>query len=234
MSDKFWSHDPSILLNYNRLTEFFPVKEHSTEEQLNSIARLTLYIGVILSLYYSDYKYLNIVICGLIFTYIIYVYRPSNVEKIENTEEVVVQEDNGEKLCTMPTVDNPFMNATMKDYLNLDENGTIKERLPACDLNDPDIKKKADESFNNNLYKDISDIFGKMNSQRQFYTAAGSDTIPNDRESFTKWLYASPMTCKENQEYCIRGIEEDVRRKRFIFPNPEENPVNSKRLTDVS
>ena len=48
-----------------------------------------------------------------------------------------------------------------------------------------------------NLYKDVSDIFSKNNSQRQFYTTPVT-TIPNDQGSFADWLYKTPPTCKEN------------------------------------
>ena len=114
----------------------------------------------------------------------------------------------------------------MKDYLNVDpKTNMIVDRPPACDVSDPEVKLLIDNNFDNNLYKDIDDIFGKMNSQRQFYTMP-STTIPNDQESFAKWLYLSPKTCKEDQDYCLRY--EDVRAKRFDFPEPERNPVVTK------
>ena len=67
-----------------------------------------------------------------------------------------------------------------------------------------------------------------MNSQRQFYTLP-STTIPNDpNNDFGKWLYNSSQTCKENQNNCLKT--EDVRGKRYIFPNATQNPINTKRL----
>jgi hypothetical protein len=52
-------------------------------------------------------------------------------------------------------------------------------------------------------------------------------TIPNKQDEFARWLYLSPKTCKEDQDYCLRY--EDIRTKRFIMPNPERNPVSSKK-----
>ena len=72
-------------------------------------------------------------------------------------------------------------------------------------------------------------MFGKLNSQRNFYTTP-STTIPNDRESFQKWLYNTPQTCKENQEFCNSLNYENLRSNRFIFPEPEQNPITSKKL----
>ena len=64
-----------------------------------------------------------------------------------------------------------------------------------------------DTKFNNDLYRDANDIFGKNNSQRQFYTVPGG-SIPNDQEAFTKWLYQTPPTCKEgNKVQCFANIE---------------------------
>ena len=143
----------------------------------------------------------------------------NSIEKLEN--------NNVSDKCTKPTIDNPFMNVTMKDYMNLDENGQVIDRPPACDTNDPEIKKLIDESFNNNLYKDVSDVFGKMNSQRQFVTMPYTQ-IPNNQDEFSRWLYLNPKTCKEDQDKCL--LYEDIRSKRQIMPNADRNPISSKKF----
>ena len=43
---------------------------------------------------------------------------------------------------------------------------------------------------------DVNDIFNNGNSQRQFFTVSGKD-VPNDRDTFMKWCYQTPPTCKE-------------------------------------
>jgi Family of unknown function (DUF5762) len=151
-------------------------------------------------------------------------------DDIENLENEV-RPDSLSATCTKPTLDNPFMNVTMKDYMNLDESGRIVDRPPACDPNDPEIKKMMDGSFNNNLYKDVSDVFGKMSSQRNYFTMP-STTVPNNREAFQKWLYLNPKTCKEDQDRCVNY--EDLRSNRFVMPNPEQNPVSSKKLNPAN
>jgi hypothetical protein len=151
------------------------------------------------------------------------------IEKLEN--EVRPDAVSNDEKCTKPTLDNPFMNATMKDYMNLDENGKIVDRPPACDPNDPEIKRMMDQSFGNNLYKNVSDVFGKMNSQRNFYTMPGT-TVPNNADSFARWLYLSPKTCKEDQNNCVPY--EDLRTNRFIMPNQERNPVSSKKFNPAN
>jgi len=147
----------------------------------------------------------------------------NSIEKLENNSV--------SDKCTKPTIDNPFMNVTMKDYMNLDENGQIVDRPPACDTNDPEIKKLIDESFNNNLYKDVSDVFGRINSQRQFVTMPYTQ-IPNKQDEFSRWLYLSPKTCKEDQDNCL--LYEDIRSKRQIMPNPERNPLSTKKFNPAN
>lgn len=150
-----------------------------------------------------------------------------NIEKLENEK----RPDDTDGKCIEPTIDNPFMNVTMKDYMNLDKNGKIIDRPPACDPNDKDIKEMMDESFNNNLYRDVSDVFGKMSSQRNYYTMPWT-TIPNNQNEFAKWLYLNPKTCKEDQDNCL--LYEDIRNKRQILPNADKNPVSSKKFDAVN
>ena len=37
----------------------------------------------------------------------------------------------------------------------------------------------------------LSDVFGKRNSQRQFYTMPNTE-VPNSQDEFAKWLYGKP------------------------------------------
>jgi hypothetical protein len=243
-SDAFWYNDISILIQSNRLTEFFPTRNQTLEERFNSLVRLSLYCSIILYYYHRNYKYLSIFIGTLLLTYFIYTNNPENGKKdtdiIKNvnvqqrTKQQGKQQSNEqgiEKLendidnskCTQPTLDNPFMNVTMKDMMNIDsKTQKIVDRPRACDTTNPDVKQNMDNMFNHNLFKDVNDVFGKMNSQRQFYTMPNT-TIPNAQDDFAKWLYLNPKTCKEDQDYCLRY--EDVRAKRPVFVDPTKNPV---------
>ena len=247
ISDPFWYNNITILWNKDRLTDFFPSPDHTLEEKFNSLVRLSFYCFIILYFYKNDSRYIYLPFGAMILTY--YIYNNRNQQSFDSLEEKKVEtnvetkldetvsdnksqiipqpkkvdEKNEVKKCTQPTIDNPFMNVTMKDYLNLDPNTkTTFDRPPACDPNDPVIKKKIEETFSNNLFKDVNDIFGKMNSQRQFYTMP-STTIPNAQNEFAKWLYLNPKTCKEDQDYC--NPYEDIRAKRPVVHDPTKNPV---------
>jgi hypothetical protein len=220
VSDSFWFDQPEILWDKDRLAEFFPTVELSLEERLNAILRLSIYISIILSIYKSDIRFCFIAVFTAIFTYYIYENKPKKEEVVETFGE------KDQQACTMPTVDNPFMNVTMKDYLNIKDE-QIVDRPPACDVSDPEVKKEIEKNFNNNLFRDVNDVFGRMNSQRQFFSMPWT-TIPNKQDEFANWLYKSPKTCKEDQDYCVRY--EDLRSNRPVLQEPTQNPVETKRL----
>jgi hypothetical protein len=231
-TDKIWIQDFKVI--FNKPIDFFPTKTQTNEERLNSIVRLSLYISLLLSVYHSNLKYLTIFIFMLFLTYIIYSNHPNNninpIEKLDgkiDTNTPYPTQNSNPLTCTKPTIANPFMNFTMADYMTFDSNGNTVDRPPACDQNDPSIKTQIDSGFDNDLYKDVSDIFGKMNSQRNFFTTP-STSIVNDQESFQNWLYKNPQTCKENQDSC--QPYEDIRsNRRFVQYDTSVNPVDTKR-----
>jgi hypothetical protein len=109
-----------------------------------------------------------------------------SISEESNTESVSKLSGN----CKIPTENNPFMNPEIYDY-------NTKNSIDSCgSYNNKGIQRDIDKKFNTDLYRDVNDIFGKSNSQRQFYTVPGSG-IPNDQSSFAKWLYLTPRTCKE-------------------------------------
>ena len=95
-----------------------------------------------------------------------------------------------------PTFDNPFMNVQYDDYVKNPNRDSISNKNIGDDISQKNIDLQIEEKFNYNLYKDMSDIYDKNNSQRQFYTTPIT-TIPNDQMSFANWLYNSGPTCKE-------------------------------------
>lgn len=106
--------------------------------------------------------------------------------------------------CRKPSRDNPFMNPHITDY----NNGEIPS---ACNEDDDGIKDEITKQYNSDLFMDVEDVFDKANSQRQFYTVPNT-AIPSNQTDFANWLYKSPVTCKEDQEQCLRY--EDLRFKR--------------------
>lgn len=217
VTDKIWTQDVAILYRKDRLTEIIPVEEMTLAEKLNSLMRLSIIVGVVVTVLTSDYKYLYIPIImafvqiGAVHMEPDMIKDPSDKEKFsdvdninfnepEQVKELIKPEEKSNcirpnKVCIRPTKENPFMNA-----MNYDS----RYRQSACASYDNEtLQKNIDEFFNDNLFKDVSDIYNKRASQRQFFTMPYT-TFPNDSGNFAKWLYGEPDTCKEgNGTQCV-------------------------------
>ena len=99
-------------------------------------------------------------------------------------------------------------------YIEYDDYQLHPNRQSLNKLNNyinPELEKLINNKFNYNLYRDMSDIFGRNNSQRQFYTTPVT-TIPNKQMKFARWLYNTPPTCKEgNGNQCVANNRDDLR-----------------------
>ena len=81
--ENYWFQDLSnTIFNLNYALKIFPDSTMSYPEKINSIVRLSLYIGLILGLFYSNYLYLYIPIITMIMTYLLYIFR---LDQLENT-----------------------------------------------------------------------------------------------------------------------------------------------------
>ena len=81
MSTIFWYNNINIILDKGKLYEFVPKLEMTTEDKLNSLVRLSLYMSVILSLLTNNINFIFILLCTCFITYIIYVFNEKNEKK---------------------------------------------------------------------------------------------------------------------------------------------------------
>ncbi len=197
MTTPLWTDKISILYEKKYLFEIVPNKQFDFNRKLNSLLRLSIYYSIIV--YMMDQKKSNMFYIPFVVAIITYVlsrrYKETFVIKTQtdlmnnqSSEDLI----NGlEGSCKTPTKNNPFMNPEIYDY------NTKNVEEPACtSYNNKGVQKYADKLFSSSLVRDVNDLFGKGNSQRQFYTVPGN-SIPNDQDTFSKWLYATPKTCKE-------------------------------------
>tara|TARA_Y100000992_G_C21132007_1_gene427037 strand:+ start:20 stop:664 length:645 start_codon:yes stop_codon:yes gene_type:complete len=190
----FWYDKISILYDKNYIFDIVPFPKYDLNRKLNAILRLAIYYSFAVYLLDNTKTYVFSYILGaIIFTYVIYFkYKESTKNKILNNvmngSEKEVEELKGE--CRIPTKDNPFMNPLLADF------GTNNTKPSCASYNNKGVKMTVENNFEEDLYKDVNDIFGKNNSQRQYYTMPGN-SVPNDRDTFMKWCYQTPPTCKE-------------------------------------
>ena len=222
-NDDFWLHNPKVLLqNY---LKFIPTKNMTMNEKYNSITLFCIYFLILLILFGQQLFWYYLPIITIVIIIIMYYIdekpiQNNDKEKFDTVIESGFTDSNGEirfnrvtgnptsgqdvtYSCRKPTKDNPFMNPPISD---------LNSKAPeACNSDDENIQNSIDKSFKRDLYMDIDDVFEKMNSQRQFYTIPNT-SIPNQQTEFAQWLYRTPLTCKEDQEQCLRY--EDLRYKR--------------------
>jgi len=110
---------------------------------------------------------------------------------LKNDDPQLVSLNSNNIGCTLPNKDNPFMNTMFFDV------AANKELPKSCtSYENKGIQRKIEKEFDKGLYRNYTDIFGKENSQRQFFSVPGREGIP-DQSSFAHWLYRTPGTCKE-------------------------------------
>ncbi len=177
-----------------------PLINMSFKEKILSIVFLIIFLSIIFALIFKNYIYILIGIVLIIFLFYIYLF--DEQKKIETNETLSNRNlaiiDN--KICVKPSLDNPFMNPSIVDYNN--NNNDIK----ACPYNEKEIENNVNTFFKQFVYKDINDIYERHFSERQFYTVPAT-TIPNDRKSYEQWLYYRDKTCKENNGVqCYKNI----------------------------
>ena len=212
-SDPFWGNQFNILIESNRISEFYPTFSQSLNERVNSLSRMIIYISIILSFYNSNATPLHF---GAFLLFIIYLmYKNQSIEKI-NTKINEINTEIPEGFanlkglpdltlptseCQMPTLQNPFMNQLLFDN---------PLRGEAC----MDESELAIDFFHkqNDMFTDVDDLYGKNNFDRMFITNPSTSRVP-DREKFANYLTGDVPNCKQDNN-CLRNSYVDPRFNR--------------------
>jgi hypothetical protein len=226
-NDVFWVEKPLILLD--NFMQFIPKKEMGLYQQMNSITLFCLYALIILYLTNLSSKVSNIIFIGIIVLLVLLYYlKYKNKENIDSSDDVEsgyynsdnvlrlgkfysennrnkeldkmvknTSEKNQKIIDTVrtPTINNPYMNPLLNDF------NTDNVPYPV-NIDDEVVQEKINLTYNKDLFKDMTSLFDEKNTQRQFYTIPGG-AIPNDQQKFAEWCYKTPLTCKEDSNYCI-------------------------------
>jgi len=236
---QYWFNDINILFRRDKLDKFIPTSDMNYVEKNNALVRLGIYTGLLFSIFTKNYLYLYIPIGLMCFTYIMFLLKRVNNESHKNMENLLntvgndvggvggvggvgndvggvgnaEKEQFGNTTATMlcvsskndnvnPTIDNPFMNPSPVAPRDIN---------PASSPLNESTQRIIEAKFNKNIFKDANDIFNHRNGNRQFYTVPGN-TFPNDRDTFMKWCYNRPKSCKEgNGEQCYENLYNDKR-----------------------
>jgi hypothetical protein len=81
LHENYWFQDLSgTIFNLNYALKIFPESTMTYPEKINSLVRLSIYIGLILGLFYSNYLFLYIPIITMALTYLLYIFRLDQLE----------------------------------------------------------------------------------------------------------------------------------------------------------
>jgi len=186
---KFWLSDYKVLFNN---LEFFPNKNMSRNELLNSFTRYSIIIFILFFFIGSNFTWYYLP-CAIIIACLVLYYLDIPRQKEEKINEAKINH-----ICREPNINNPYMNVLVtQDSIN----------LPACKHFNDKIKTNVDKYYKFNLYQNSDDIFDKKHLERQFYTMPVS-TIPNNQKGFLNWLYKKDGNCKEDNVNCLEYEDE--------------------------
>jgi hypothetical protein len=190
-------------------------------EKINSMVRLSIYIGLILALFYTNYLFLYIPIIVMIMTYLLYIFRINELEREREKEgpNAKLNSLSSSQLNNLTKKNMSGMGGmggmggkadSFENMLNIKRCSKPSELNPfmnplvfdsrnrdaSCDSVKPENQFQIENEYNKYCIKDVSDIFNHNSGRRQFYTVA-STTYPNNQAAFANWLYKTPPTCKE-------------------------------------
>jgi hypothetical protein len=186
-----WFNEPTVL--FTDYSEFMPKKGMNNNQKLNAIARLAIYYIIIISIFGLDSRWISIGITLLVVTYF--------MGKSEDFST--------ETKCTKPTANNPFMNFTVGDLM---ENPERSKACPFSEYRDEQLKL-----FNsNNPYLTTNDLWGKLITDRNFYTMPSTQVV-NDQEGFAKFLLNDGSKCKSKGIDCLKNHDNRFHKGRYYY-----------------
>jgi len=226
--ENYWFQDlAGTIFNLDMAIKIIPNSDMTYAEKINALVRLSIYIGVILALFYANFLFLYIPILTMLGTYVLYLFRLDALDKTRQSvgpnatlgqisgkamntlvsknmsgmsgsaKEHTFEDILNIRRCMRPSGENPFMNPLAFDS---------RLRDAACDAVKPENQLKIEKEYNRHVIKDISDIWNHNSGRRQFYTVA-STTYPNNQGAFANWLYKVPPTCKESSgAQCVANV----------------------------
>lgn len=191
-NQQIWYRDPKSFFGPENLPYFIPRRSMTYVQQLNAIMRFALYFSLILFFVKRNVLVWYFALFVAFLTIFMYEFYSKNKKmQLELYNKInVMYDEKKDNFCSLPSQDNPFMNPLISEIAE------FPNRPEACDINNKKVRKRAEKMFSNNLYVDVDDIWSKKTSSRNWHTVPSAQ-IPNDRDSFQKYLYQTGPTCKE-------------------------------------
>lgn len=165
-TEPFWYSDPSVLFSRDTWYVFVPQATMTVKTALNAVVRFSVYLSVLLAATSRDLWYLLLIPLVMVITIFLEKWFPEAKKITEGFVSSYQGEDR-----TLPTTDNPFMNAPLTDILD------NPDRPPAADVTNIKVRDKVNKAFaqTSNIYMDTTDVFDLVQAQRNFHTVPEDD-----------------------------------------------------------
>ena len=162
----FWYSEPNVLFSRDTWYVFVPTPNMSVPAALNAVVRFSIYLSTLLFLTSMDPWYAVIIPIVMMITIFLNAWFPEAKKMTESFVSSYVGTAE-----TMPSDDNPFMNAPLTD---IQDN---PDRPRAADVTRVDVRDKVNDAFakTSNIYRDTSDVFDLVQSQRNFHSVPEDD-----------------------------------------------------------
>ena len=198
---KVWFEDPQQLIRADKVSQFWPTGDQTSEDRINAASRFVIYASTLIYLIRRDPR---IFVLGLTVIGVIYVLYRSKM--IKSGVGYTIE---GKPKCQVPTMDNPMGNVLITDYTD------APNRLEACyyPTVKPIIKSMIDDRipYDSGRSRSALPQYQRNAAARQFVTSPVSK-IPGDQTSFAEWCYGNKggRDCRTNPEMCnpnARGVQ---------------------------
>ena len=137
--------------------------------------RAGLYISLVLMILYFNIGYVWIVLGATLLTIFLDSQRETN-EGFQSAATPFTPLSKQPKQYVWPTKDNPMTNVALTDYRNMPNRESVTK---IAEADDPAMKKGMDDAFYSRIFRDVSDVYSTVATERNFYTMPVT-TIPND------------------------------------------------------
>jgi hypothetical protein len=189
---------------YENLGQFLPTKNQTNNEKNNALIRFAIYFTIIILFFKQDTRLLAISITIIIIIITLFIGKTEEFDSIDKINENNNLDNNLNKACHNPTIDNPYMNYTVGDLIN------NPDRLAGCN----NVKPLVRQAFSTRLFSDSSDIWGKFVSDRNFYTMPNTKIVNNQLE-LANWCYGGSGKCKTTGTNCLKDRNPEYHRGRY-------------------
>ena len=226
--ENYWFQDlPNTIFNLDYALKIVPEHTMTYPEKINSLVRLSIYLGLILGLFYSNYLYLYIPIMTMLMTYLLYIFRLDQLERIKSQQGPTTSLSNlknelknnltqeelhklKQKLGLHKMTTNTMNEEDFQDSLNIKTCSKPSTNNPFMNalVYDSRTKDHSCDPINSKNQQQIEEEYNKYcikdisdifnhNSGRRQFYTMPSTTYPNNQGGFANWLYKTPPTCKE-------------------------------------